>query len=104
MLRGALRLGIGTASLLGGGWFLRALQGAPAALGASPLEIRAVAHGSTNFRDGAFVNLDPGSMIEINREEQRMLVREMMGVRTGRPARDIPLAQPEGLGMAPAPL
>ena len=104
MLRGALRLGVGTATLLGGGWFLRALHGAPAALGASPLEIHAVAHGSENFRDGAFVNLDPGSTIDINREEQRIVLREMLGVRTGRPAGAIPLAQPEGLGVAPAPL
>jgi len=104
MLRAAVRLGIGTAALLGGGWLMRALHGAPAALGASPLEIHAVAHGSANFRDGAFVNIDPGSMIEINREEKRMLLREMLGVRAGRPAGDIPLARPEGLGMTAAPL
>ena len=41
--RAALRFGFGTASLLAGGWVLRALNGAPAALGASPAEIEAVA-------------------------------------------------------------
>ena len=39
MIGAALRLGFGTASLLAGGWVLRALQGTPAALGASPAEI-----------------------------------------------------------------
>jgi L-ascorbate metabolism protein UlaG (beta-lactamase superfamily) len=104
MWRGALRLGIGTATLLGGGWLLRALRGAPAALGASLLDIRAVADDSPNYRDGAFVNLDPAKMIEVNREERRILLREMLGGRAGLPGGDIPLAQPTGLGSAPAPL
>ena len=104
MLRGALRLGIGTVTLLGGGWALRALRGAPAALGASPLAISAVAAGSPNYRDGAFANIDPASMIEVNREEQRILLREMLHGRAGRPAGEIPLARPEGLGMPAAPL
>src|SRR5581483_557723 len=104
MLRGALRLGIGTATLLGGGWALRALRGAPAALGASPLAISAVANGSPNYRDGAFINVDPAAMIEVNREEQRILLREMLHGRAGRPGADIPLAQPDGLGMPPASL
>ncbi|MDO3640198.1 hypothetical protein Q2100_30945, partial [Mycolicibacterium sp. KC 300] len=43
MLRAALRFGFGTASLLGGSWVLRALHGTPAALGATPAEIAAVA-------------------------------------------------------------
>ena len=43
VVRAALRFGFGTASLLAGGWVLRALHGAPAALGASPAEIEAVA-------------------------------------------------------------
>jgi L-ascorbate metabolism protein UlaG (beta-lactamase superfamily) len=95
MLRAALRLGIGTATLLGGGWLLRALHGAPAALGASPLAIRAVAERSPNYRDGVFVNLDPASMLSINREEQRILLREFVGGRAeGRPRAGIPLAAP----------
>src|SRR5258708_6028773 len=43
MFWGAVRLVGGTAALVGGGLALRALQGAPAALGASPVEIDAVA-------------------------------------------------------------
>ena len=104
MLRGALRVGIGTATLLGGGWLLRALRGAPAALGASPLAIREVADGSPNYRDGRFVNVDPASMIEVNREEQRILLREMLGGRAGRPSGEIPVVKPAGIGMPPAPL
>lgn len=104
MLRGALRVGIGTATLLGGGWLVRALRGAPAALGASPLAIRDVAEGSPNYRDGRFVNLDPTSMMEVNREEQRILLREMLGGRAGRPSTEIPVARPEGMGMPAAPL
>ena len=98
MLRGAIRVGVGTATLLGGGWILRALRGAPAALGANPLAIRAVADGSPNYRDGAFHNIDPAAMFEINREEQWILLREMVHGRAGRPSADIPVVQPDGLG------
>ena len=104
MLRGALRVGVGTAALIGGGWVLHALQGAPAALGASPLDIHAVANGSPNYRDGAFLNIEPALMAEVNREEQRILLREILGGRAGRPSGDIPVVQPAGLGSAPAPL
>jgi L-ascorbate metabolism protein UlaG (beta-lactamase superfamily) len=104
MLRAAVRLGVGTATLFGGGWALRALRGAPAALGAGPLAIRQVANGSPNYRDGAFVNVDPASMIEINHQEQRILLREMMSGRSGRPPADIPLAMPTKLGVPPASL
>jgi L-ascorbate metabolism protein UlaG (beta-lactamase superfamily) len=103
-MRGALRLGVGTATLLGGGWVLRALRGAPAALGAGPLAIREVANGSPNYHDGAFVNIDPASMFEVNREEQRILLREILHGRAGRPPGDIPVVQPDGLGAAPADL
>ena len=60
VVRAALRSG-GTATLAAGGWVLRALHGAPAALGAEPGEIEAVARRSPHYRDGAFVNLDPAS-------------------------------------------
>jgi L-ascorbate metabolism protein UlaG (beta-lactamase superfamily) len=99
MLGGALRLGIGTAALVGGGLVLRALRGAPAALGADPLAIRKVAAGSPNYRDGTFHNIDPASMVEVNREEQRILLRELLGGRSGRPDGEIPVLQPAGLGM-----
>jgi L-ascorbate metabolism protein UlaG (beta-lactamase superfamily) len=94
MLQGTLRLGFGTATLLGGGWLLRALHGAPAALGASPLAIRAVAERSPNYRDGAFVNLEPASL-NMDREQQRLLLNEFIGGRgESRPAAPIPLAKP----------
>src|SRR6185312_8829433 len=104
MLRAAARVGVGTATLLGGGWLLRALHDAPAALGAGPLDIRPVAQGSPNYRDGAFVNIDPASGTQITREEQRIVLREMLRGRAGRAAGDIPVVQPAGLGKPAAPL
>ena len=96
MLRGALRLAAGTVSLATGGWVLRALHGAPAALGAQPSDVRAVAEHSPNFRDGVFVNLEPASQFSIDREEQRNILWEVVGARTAtRPAAAIPLATPE---------
>jgi L-ascorbate metabolism protein UlaG (beta-lactamase superfamily) len=95
MLGGALRLAAGTVSLATGGWVLRALHGAPAALGAQPSDIRAVAERSPNFRDGVFVNQEPASL-HIDREEQRLMLWEIVGVRAAtRPAVAIPLASPE---------
>jgi len=95
MLRGALRLAAGTVSLATGGWVLRALHGAPAALGAQPSDILAVAERSPNFRDGVFVNQEPASL-HIDREEQRLMLWEIVGVRAAtRPAVAIPLVTPE---------
>src|SRR6478735_4838452 len=81
MMRAALRFGFGTASLLAGSWALRALHGAPAALGASPAEIEAVARRSPHFRDGSFVNVDPASGISLDREEQRKVIWDLIGSR-----------------------
>src|SRR6202008_530684 len=87
MLRGPLRLAAGTASLATGSWLLRALHGAPAALGASPASIRAVAEVSPNYSDGVFVNLDPASIYRMDREQLRLIVWELVGGRGGgRPA------------------
>ncbi|SEH64439.1 L-ascorbate metabolism protein UlaG, beta-lactamase superfamily [Mycolicibacterium rutilum] len=95
MIRSALRLGLGTASLLAGGWVLRALQGTPASLGASPTDIEAVARRSPNYRDGVFNNLEPASMMSIEAEQQRLLVRELLGSRgVTRPAGSIPVVTP----------
>ncbi|HWT50076.1 MAG TPA: MBL fold metallo-hydrolase, partial [Mycobacterium sp.] len=95
MLRGALRLAAGTASLAAGSWFLRALHGAPAELGASPASIRAVAERSPNYFEGVFVNLDPASIYKMDREELRLIVWEFLGNRGGsRPSAPIPLAAP----------
>ena len=95
MLRGALRLAVGTVSLATGGWVLRALHGAPAALGAQPADIHAVADRSPNFHDGVFVNLEPASL-NIDTEEQRNFLWEFItGRAAAKPAADIPLITPE---------
>lgn len=105
MIRTALRLGLGTASLLAGSWVLRALNGAPVALGASPAEIEAVARRSPNYRDGVFVNLDPASTINLDREQQQLLLRELLGSRdTGKPARPVPVVEPAAVDDEPPAL
>jgi L-ascorbate metabolism protein UlaG (beta-lactamase superfamily) len=103
MLRGALRLAAGTVSLATGGWVLRALHGAPAALGAQPSQIRDVAQRSPNFHDGVFVNLEPPS-VHIGPEQQRNILWEIISGRNeARPAAEIPLDTPEPLAFeAPA--
>src|SRR5246127_2776150 len=95
MLRGALRLAAGTVSLATGGWVLRALHGAPAALGAQPGDIHAVAERSPNFQDGVFVNLEPPSM-SIDAEQGRSLLWEIItGLEDAKPSAEIPLDAPE---------
>ena len=94
-MRGALRLAAGTASLAAGSWMVRALHGAPAALGADPASIQAVAGNSPNYRDGAFVNLDPASITKMDRQQLGLIVWELMGNRSGSlPKGPIPLAAP----------
>lgn len=99
--KSAIRFVAGTASLAAGGWLLRALQDAPASLGAGPTGVRDVAHHSPNYRDGVFHNLEPASMIKldaIDAEANRQLLFEMLSRRSlGKPAADIPLADPVGL-------
>lgn len=105
MIRTALRFGFGTASLLAGSWVLRALNGAPAALGASPGEIEAVARRSPNYRDGVFVNLDPASTINLDREQQQLLLRELLGSRdTGKPSGPVPVVEPTATDVEPPAL
>jgi L-ascorbate metabolism protein UlaG (beta-lactamase superfamily) len=95
MLRGALRLAAGTASLAAGSWLVRALHGAPAALGAHPASISAVAAGSPNYRNGVFVNLEPASTAKMDREQLRLIAWELLANRGGsRPTAPIPLAAP----------
>jgi L-ascorbate metabolism protein UlaG (beta-lactamase superfamily) len=94
-MRAALRFGFGTASLLAGSWILRALHGAPAALGASPAEIEAITRRSPNFQDGEFVNIDPPSGVSLDREEQRQIVWDLFASRTAsRPPHQIPITAP----------
>jgi hypothetical protein len=105
VVRAALRFGFGTASLLAGSWALRALHGAPAALGASPAEIQPVTQRSPNYRDGVFVNADPAATVSLDREQQWLLLRELVGSRdTGRPPGPIPLATPAPVDAAAARL
>jgi L-ascorbate metabolism protein UlaG (beta-lactamase superfamily) len=96
VLRAALRFGFGTGSLLAGGWFLRAVRGAPAALGATPAEIQKVAQRSPHFSDGVFVNVDPASTLNLDREQQWLLIRELLRSRdAARPGGPIPLVAPD---------
>ena len=58
-----------------------------------------------NYRDGAFVNIDPASTVSLDREQQRLLIRELVGARTaGRPRGPIPLATPAQADAAPGEL
>lgn len=105
MLRQALRLAGGTASLAAGGWLLRALHGAPAALGADPSAIKAASDGSPNYHDGVFVNLDPASINVMDREAMRQVAWELLGGRgASLPKGPIPLASPSIYQGEPAEL
>jgi L-ascorbate metabolism protein UlaG (beta-lactamase superfamily) len=95
-VRAALRLATGTATLAAGGLVLRALHGAPAALGAGPAAIQAASAASPNYRDGVFVNLEPASTVNLDREQTRLIAWELVGARSeSRPAAPIPLASPD---------
>jgi L-ascorbate metabolism protein UlaG (beta-lactamase superfamily) len=55
-----------------------------------------VAERSPNYVDGQFVNLDPASIYNMDREELRQIVWELLGNRGGsRPPAPIPLAAPQ---------
>ena len=60
VVRAALRFGFGTASLLAGSWLLRALHGAPAALGASPAGSTLTNAPSRKFGERRATSLDLG--------------------------------------------
>jgi L-ascorbate metabolism protein UlaG (beta-lactamase superfamily) len=92
----AARLIGGTAAVVGGGWALRALQGAPEALGASPVDIDGTTKGSPNYHDGVFANLEPASEASLTRQEQFMLVREVIGGSSHQhPPTPVPLVTPD---------
>jgi L-ascorbate metabolism protein UlaG (beta-lactamase superfamily) len=104
MLRGALRpariLG-GAASLAAWGWTLRALRGTPGALGAGPHAIAAVAARSPHYRDGVFHNVERVAAVNMDREQQRLMLRELFADRgASRPAAAVPLAVPDLTGAA----
>jgi len=96
MQRAALRLAGATASLVAGGWTLRALRGTPAALGAAPSAIDAVASRSGHYRDGIFHNIERAAAVNMDREQQRLMLRELFADRGARrPAGPIPLEVPD---------
>lgn len=95
MRRAAVRLTGGTAALFTGGWALRALRGAPEALGATAADVHAVAKDSPNYRDGVFVNLEPPSTAEELGDARGTIVRDMIaGSALQRPGVQIPLVTP----------
>ena len=105
MLGAALRFAVGTATVAASGWALRALQGSPAAVGARPDEIWPVARRSPNYQDGVFVNVDPASSVNLDREQQALLIRELTGRRdSARPKNPIPLAVPPKVDTTPLDL
>ncbi|WP_325096758.1 MBL fold metallo-hydrolase [Mycolicibacterium vinylchloridicum] len=90
--KAALRLAAGTASLATGGWLLRALNDAPASLGAGPGGIRPVADRSPNYREGVFHNLEPAAPLKLDAEENRLVLFDMLSRSSAsRPAGTIPL-------------
>jgi L-ascorbate metabolism protein UlaG (beta-lactamase superfamily) len=95
MVRSALRLVTGTASMAAGGWLLRALHGSMTAVGGDADAIRAVSQGSPNYHDGVFENLDPASVYVMDREQLREIAWEFVGRSASRPTKPIPLASPE---------
>lgn len=91
--KAAIRIAAGSASLAAGGWALKALRDTPAALGAGPGAIRAVAEGSPNYRGGVFHNVEQSSAIRLDAEENRLVLFEMLsGNSDSRPKKVIPLA------------
>src|ERR1700710_915497 len=103
MLGAALRFAVGTATVAASGWVLRALQGSPTAVGARPDEIWPGPGGSPNYQDGVFVNVDPASTINLEREQRGLLIRELVGSRDAtRPPKPIPLAVPPTVDTTPA--
>jgi L-ascorbate metabolism protein UlaG (beta-lactamase superfamily) len=96
VLRAALRFGYRSASLLAGGWLMRALNGTSIAVGARPRDIRPVAQRSPQYAGGVFVNIEPASAsLNLDREERHALLREMLGSRGASwPGGPIPLATP----------
>jgi L-ascorbate metabolism protein UlaG (beta-lactamase superfamily) len=91
----AARLISGTAAVVGGGWALRALHGAPEALGASPVEIDGTTKRSPNYCDGVFVNLEPASEASLTRQQQFLLVRDVIGGGSQHPTDPVPLVTPD---------
>lgn len=93
MFAQAARLLGGTTAVVAGGWVLRAVQGAPSALGA--VDIGPHAKKSPNYDNGVFVNREPASSAQLTRADQFALVRDLLtGGQHQRPPQEIPLVRP----------
>jgi L-ascorbate metabolism protein UlaG (beta-lactamase superfamily) len=89
------RIAGSAAALAAGSWILRTFHGVPASLGADSDAIAAAAMTSPHHRNGVFVNLEPPSTISLARDQQLMLVRDLLvGRAASRPGGPIPLARP----------
>jgi L-ascorbate metabolism protein UlaG (beta-lactamase superfamily) len=53
-----------------------------------------VARRSPQFRDGAFVNLEPAATMSLDAEARRLLLRELVTAGNGRPGAPIPVVEP----------
>ncbi|MEU4313271.1 MBL fold metallo-hydrolase [Nocardia sp. NPDC024068] len=84
----------GLAGMTVAGWVLRALDGLPAALGASVSAIAPTVSGARSYRDRQFHNTEPASTIVI-RDNPAGLLSMVTALRAGRPKAAVPLAEPE---------
>ena len=86
MVRAAFRLAAGTCPLAAGGWMLRALHGAPDALGADPASIRAVAARFPELPRRRLRQPRPASVPQPGRRAITAVAGELVGQRgTSRP-------------------
>ncbi|MGW0180981.1 MBL fold metallo-hydrolase [Nocardia sp. NPDC003345] len=84
----------GLAGMTVAGWVVRALDGLPAALGASVSAIAPTATGARSYRDRQFHNTEPASPIVV-RDNPGGILSMVTAMRQGRPKVPVPLAEPE---------
>lgn len=91
----------GLAGMTVAGWVVRALDGLPAALGASVSAIAPTATGARSYRDRQFHNTEPASPIVV-RDNPGGILSMVTAMRQGRPKVPVPLAEPESPAAAGA--
>lgn len=84
----------GLAGMTALGWMLRALDGLPAALGASVSAIAPTVSGARAYRNRQFHNTEPASPIVVP-DNPAGLLSMVSAMRAGRPKGTVPLAAPE---------
>ncbi|MGI5221564.1 MBL fold metallo-hydrolase [Nocardia sp. CA-290969] len=84
----------GLAGMTALGWVLRALDGLPAALGASVSAIAPTVSGARAYRNRQFHNTEPASPIVVP-DNPAGLLSMVSAMRAGRPKGAVPLAAPE---------